>query len=211
MQTNLTVLTPADSYDLTVLDTVKSELNITDTSQDAALSVLITQASGECAAYCSRVFGRETVQETFRADAIERQRQEVQEKFILRRYPLESVTSVVIDGETLDPTLYESENDGSLYRLDSSGNEISWRFRKLVVVYVGGYELLGGLPSSIERATINLVKLMQSATSRDPLVKQESIPGVGEWQYWVGGIPGSVGNLPPDIQAMLDPYRWISV
>ena len=62
----LTVTSPASTFDLALLASVKSELSITDRSEDANLARWIGQASTAIAAYCNRVFVTETVSETFR-------------------------------------------------------------------------------------------------------------------------------------------------
>jgi hypothetical protein len=66
MNSILTVTTPASSYDLTALATVKTELGITDNTENDKLRTWITQASIIAASYCRRVFARETLTETFR-------------------------------------------------------------------------------------------------------------------------------------------------
>ena len=47
-------VTPASSYNLIDLNTIKSFLNITDTSQDDYLNLVIPQASASVANYCNR-------------------------------------------------------------------------------------------------------------------------------------------------------------
>jgi hypothetical protein len=114
-----------------------------------------------------------------------------------------------MDGTPLtEGTNYERDATGQLYKLDAYGNAVRWFFGRLEVTYQAGFSTV---PAPVVRACINVVNLLRSGSTRDPLVKQESVQGVGEVQYWVGGIPGTVGNLPPDIQAMLDPYRSVLV
>ena len=38
-------------------------------------------------------------------------------------------------------------------------------------------------------------------------LKQESIPGVIEQQWWIAQGPGSNGSMPPDVEDMLEKYR----
>lgn len=90
----LTVVTPAQSYDLTVLATVKAELGITDRSEDENLTRWIKQASDVIAKYCNRVFAQETVSETFRLATRE-------SNLLLSRYPVVSIAAVQETGETL--------------------------------------------------------------------------------------------------------------
>jgi hypothetical protein len=209
MQSIVNVVTPASSYDLTDLATVKAELKITDGTQDTQLSAWITQASGEIASYCNRKFLKETIKQTFRVLFVRGLQRERFEQIVLARSPVSAISSVVMDSNTLDTTDYEYDDEGILYRVDS-GHNVRWFFERLEVTFDAGYDF-AKLPAPLGRACISLVTMLRSNSARDPLVKQESVPGVGEVQYWVGGIPGTVGNLPPDIQAMLDPYRSVSV
>lgn len=55
-------------YDLIDLTTLKILLNITDTSQDAFLSLAITQSSGAIRRYCSRTFQPQFYQDQFWAE-----------------------------------------------------------------------------------------------------------------------------------------------
>src|SRR5579862_1762171 len=102
MDSILTVITPADSYDLTTLATIKAELEITDTNSDVQLGIFIDQASGECATYCKRVFGKETVSEQFRLGQGSRlHRRSRTEELILARYPIVSITSITEEDGTV--------------------------------------------------------------------------------------------------------------
>ena len=64
------VLVPADSYALLTLEELKVILNVplTDTSEDLQLNIWIEQYSDVIATMCNRVFGYETVEETWRGD-----------------------------------------------------------------------------------------------------------------------------------------------
>ncbi len=205
------VITPASSYDLTDLATVKAALGITGTNEDVSLAKFITDASGDIASYCNRVFIKETIKDTWRVLFVRGLQKSRLDEIVLSRRPVVSIASVVMDGTTLaEDTDYEVDYDeGVLYRLDS-GNAVRWFFGRLDVQDDAGY-VLADVPAPVSKACIDLVKLSRSGSTRDPLVKQESVPGVGETQYWVGGVPGSVGNIPPQIQNALDPFRSVSV
>jgi hypothetical protein len=198
----LTVTTEAESQDLTALGTVKAELGILDGSKDEPLTTFIHQASAIAARYCNRVFGQETVTETFRLVGC-------RPSLSLTRYPVASVSSV-IEGPTgstttLDTDEYEVDADsGLLYRL-SDDCRIDWSATKYVVTYAGGYELLADLPQDIERGVIEIVKLLYHAAARDPLVKSESVSDLGSQDFWVGGFGNDA--LPPKVTALLDYYR----
>lgn len=208
MHSIVTVVTPAASVDLTTLATLKAELGITTTGEDTQLGTWIGQASAACEAYCNRTFARETLRETFRNPSLGARFASIP----LKKYPVTAIASVVEDGVTLTvDTQYEVSDNGLLYRLDAQADISTWQFSKLVVTYTAGYVLVGDLPRNIERACLSLAKVLRSSSTRDSLVKTESIPGVLDTTYWVGGMPGSVGNMPPDVAALLDPFKEVSV
>lgn len=213
MQSVLVVNTAAVSKDLTTLATVKAECGITDTSEDANIETWIDQASDACAAYCNRVFGQETVTETFRNrfNFVYRHENKLP-SILLQRNPITAIT-VTEDGTVLvqDVDFQLDGTEGIIYRLDPNTDALTnWSFNKLVVNYTAGWLLMGTLPFNIERACISQVVNTRASAGRDNTVKQESIPGVLETQYWVGTI-GQNGALTPDVTALLDPYRNIGV
>jgi hypothetical protein len=208
MRSILTVTSPASSYDLTTLATAKEDLGISDSSQDAKLSRLITAASRAVATYLNRVMAKETVVETIRFD-------DVQEYVVLQRAPVVTITSAVEDGTTVDADEYETDQDsGTLYRLDASGYRHVWiACKSLVVTYEGGWVLPGNsgrtLPEDIEQGTLAMLRGVWSASGRDPMLKAERVDGVGELEYWVGSSSQSGFELPSDVQTLLAPYRRI--
>ena len=208
----LTIITPATSRDLTVLDTVKNRLGITDTAHDATLSALISAYSGVAEDYCNRVFAQETVEETLRlprnpGPGLRRGRYEI----VLTRYPATAIVSATDGDTTLDATGYELDQDaGVLYRLDGDDNQLRWTGPKIVVRYTAGYALLDSLPYGIEEGVIELVKAAYLARDRDPLLRSAGDGGLGSRTYWVGAVPGS-GPLPPNVTALFDPHRRFAV
>src|SRR3954463_1565991 len=62
----VSITVPALTSALTTLANVKDELQITNTSSDSYLTRQISMASGAIARHCSRLFGSQTVAETFR-------------------------------------------------------------------------------------------------------------------------------------------------
>lgn len=211
MHNSLAVITPAACMDLTVLQTAKAELGIpdSDTSQDARIGVLIKQASSIVADYCDQVFGAEELEETFWADPPS----EWQRSFMLSRDRVTSIESVTVDGMLLDPSEYRMGADGFLHRISpiiGSVGVCQWTWMQTVIVdYTAGYVLLDDLPYGIERAALSLIREYHSGTGRDPRVRTEDVPGVRSVTYWVGGT-GEAGSLPPDVVALLRPYRRLA-
>lgn len=198
MNSVLTVTTPAENQELTDLESVKQELGITTTAEDTKFGSWIKQASSIISSYCNRVFGSETVSETFR---LERNPQ----KIVLTRFPVSVISSVLENDISLTTDDYESDlAKGMLTRL-SSDSLSCWAACKIVVSYRGGYDLLDDLPDDIQRACISLVRQLRSQSTRDPLAKRIEIPDVRTVDYWVGQV-GESGSMPPDVMDILAPY-----
>jgi hypothetical protein len=196
----LTVDVKSDTYDLTTLKTVKDLLKVKTGARDFELRGFIRQASSIAAKHCKRVFAKETVTETLRC---------VRKPFVaLQRYPVSSIISVTADGSILASSSYEVDSDrGMLYQLSGKAR-ISWCYEELIINYVGGYDLLKGanpLPDDVEKAALELVKAMYHASSRDPAVKSEEIPGVMSKTYYVGELSPD-GPLPPLMVQYLEQY-----
>ncbi len=207
----LIVTTPAKSFDLTLLATVKAELGITDRGSDAKLKGYIRQASDAVAQYCNRVFPIETVTETFRIGHLHQafplsgsfqHHNRRHPELILKRYPITGIMSVTENDVVLDATMYELDpNEGTILRL-CNDQYASWATGKTVIVYSAGFTIPTGLPSGVERAAIMLVKQYAAGGDRDPLVRTERVDGAGTTEYYQGDGTG----LPPDIQGLLNPH-----
>jgi uncharacterized phiE125 gp8 family phage protein len=196
----LTVTTPANSFDLTVLATVKAELGITDRAEDENLTRWIKQASDAIAKYCNRVFAEETVSETFRLKCRE-------DGLLLARFPVSAITSVVENDTTLTAaTDYELTRDGDsgvLNRLRFD-REWTWPIGKIVVTYIAGYTLVPDLPYGVERAAILLVNQYRYAATRDPLLRSETTEGAGSFSYFDSILNA---GLAPEVEGLLSKLR----
>lgn len=201
--------TAAGSIDLTTLATVKAELGITTGGSDADLTRMVTQASTTAATHCNRIFAKEAVTDHFRLQNEPRR----VDMLTLSRFPVDTAAAITVveDGVTLTASGYELDPaTGFLWRL--SGDErAAWARTKVTVAYSAGYALLAELPQDIERAVIVMVKQAWFAKSRDPMVKQEDVPGVLSQSYWVGSVPGQNGAIPAEAEALLAPYRVIPI
>jgi hypothetical protein len=212
MNSVLSVVTPAYSVDLTVLANVKAELGITVTTDDANLETWIDAASALITTSCNRVFGSETVLETFRVRGSYSTQWPTHEKVTLDRTPVTAFTSVIENGNTLvEGTDFECDRESGIMTRLSGDYSRRWDFRTLAVTYTGGYELLGTLPLPLERAAITLVKQYRSAASRDPLLKAEEIPGVLSQSWWVGSTGDKSTGVPQEVETLIAPYRHIAI
>lgn len=206
-------VTPASSYNLIDLATLKTLLNITDSSQDAYLSFVIPQASASVANYCNRKLVVETVVETIwpQQDGPWSIVRGGLAPLQLTNWPIVAVTSVVETVMGTATTLtagtdFTIDNaKGQLIRFDSNGYPCRWKPNMIVASYSAGFATI---PFDVVDATARLVKSAYFARDRDPNIRSEMIPGVAQFSYWQPGSgAGSNGNLPPDIQALLDNYR----
>jgi hypothetical protein len=208
------VTTPASSYDLTDLATVRDELKIiNDTSDDAFLSRAITQASTAIANYCNRVFPVETLQDTFYPDPIyPAQGPLVGDSLQLARWPLAAVTSVTVqhwDSTTVTLTegvdFIQDAAVGGLVRLRAgTGFPCVWWRAVTTVVYQAGYPTI---PADLVAAVLSVVTQRFQERGRDPFLKSQEQPGMGMQTYWIGARPGYQGAFSDETLRMLDTYR----
>lgn len=201
----LTVISPAAHQRLTTVATIKSELDLTGGADDAYLATLIDQASEAIVAWCGRPFAVEGVRETLHRDG------RAAGNLMLSRFPVIGIDAVTIGGTVLDPTLADTEDGGFLYQLDASGCRVGWPSGRAVIDYRAGYVLPDKtgrtLPKDIERAAIILVKTWFLARERDPLVRSESVEGVGSTDYF----SGLKSDLVPEAESLLSRYRTVMI
>lgn len=218
----LTVNTPASTYDMIDLDTVKDELNLTVTTYDVKLARWITSASQRAMNYCDRVFAIETVTEVWRLPLWRHPSPwlPASEELVVRRFPIQSFTSVVEDANpalTLGVDFEADMDSGQLWRLDQLGNRIHWNTQTVTIQYVGGYQCTQwGSSSTDPRLTdaqlaveILVKQRFAEQGQRDPNLVRENIPGVVERQWWVPAAKES--SVPLEVQDLLNSYRDILI
>lgn len=190
------VTTPATSHDIVSFERAKQAL---EGCFDNDLSDAIKQVSGAIAQYCNRVFGRETVEETFRLST-------AKDDLVLARYPVASVVSVTEFDTVLDAADYELHAaSGVLTRLRND-EPICWSAGKIVVKYVVGYDLPHNGPDALARATIFLAQYF--LRSPVPLLKSTDIPGVMSRTY--RDFPEGA-ELPPEVEALVSGFRMPAI
>lgn len=209
----LAVVTPASVASLTTLATVKSELSITDSGLDAQLQNLIDRASAVVARACGgRVFGQETVSETWR-DARQHWYSRGMTRYgaplILTRAPVSSGYTVTEQGTALvDGTDFEVDTAAGLVWRLSGGCRTDWCLRPLVIAYTAGWLLPGqvgrNLPADIEDVCLELVRRGYHGATRDSSVVMDLTEGVGRIQYAPNaGAPMAVDD---ELLQRLAPY-----
>jgi len=147
---------------LTTLELVKSELNISDTSQDSYLTRQINVVSEKIANYCNRNFRKQTYNDEKYTgnDLLE---------LNLDNYPITSVTEIKISDNEIELTDIEIESEsGILYyeKLFKSSGYVcgisrhkDQRIKNVTITYEAGYQLPDqvdrDLPYDLEDACIN--------------------------------------------------------
>jgi hypothetical protein len=110
-----------------------------------------------------------------------------------------TMTSLVSGTDyTIDPVC------GWLIRLGAGGIPTAWTAATMTVVYQAGYDTM---PADIEDATLRVIAQRWAGRGRDPLLKSQSQPGLGDQTYWIGTVPGVRGVFTEEIAGLLDAYR----
>lgn len=204
MHSVVTVLGPTSPvYDLTTVEAVNAELNLTsDTANDAEVAGQITAASRIIATECDRTFALQEVSERFHV-----RYHEHMHALPLSCYPVVLLTSVTINSVLLDSINYELDaRSGLLWRL----NHGHWH-GDITALYQGGYDLPDDAEPSLARACVELVKTQRVIATRDPGIRdiQHGETRVSFTDYYQRfGITGSgASSLPPSVAGLIEPFK----
>lgn len=188
------------------LEEMKRELGITDSKDDAALTLWLEGLQVKFESHCERDFLRSTsVTEYFDGDVT---------SLLLRRYPVESIASIHIDVDQDwdDDNLLDSDDD---YLLQPNRGKIfygrgntKWPEGRqhIRVVYTGGYVAAGqavgagqtAMPDDLRRAML----LQAGFEWRNRLqLGRESVSGQG------ATVSLAPAELLPEVKAILSLYR----
>jgi hypothetical protein len=200
----ITVTIPPGSTKLIALSDLKAILSITDSANDTLLGNIIQRGSDAIARFCNRVFAQRTVIKTLPGSG--------GQLLKLKFPPIVTLTSIALDGETVDPDTYAlTEPEAGIVFCESywayTGHKYSY-----AAAYSHGYNLsdMSGtdtLPHDIQQAALELCKSVRLAQQRDPSVTMESVPDVYTVQYGQGRNGAVVGAIPPNVQELLLPYK----
>ncbi len=150
--------TDETSLDLVSLETVKTALGITGSTEDAVLTASIARASSVISEVCDRRFGFADAEETFVFDQCEAVRR--RSALLLSLYPVFLVDSILING--IEITDYDLRASAGMIWLVDEG--MLWGAR-IVVTYSGGYYLPDNAPGALQQACIQLVSQYRNAAS----------------------------------------------
>lgn len=204
----LTIASPNTDRSLLTLAELRAAAGVSDGSRDAELTAMggyvaamITKACRVArAGEIPPTLRLETVVETIRLGG-------VQPYLALSRRPVVAITSVSEDGSALDASEYE--NDSLLYKL-SSAARIDWPTGLKSIEYSAGYAIV---PDDLKYAAIKFVQSEVVRGRRDPLLRRESVPGLGEYEYWVDPTKDAI--VPAEVMDILmrggfvNQYAWM--
>jgi hypothetical protein len=189
------VVTPAASYDLVTLENMKVFLELgAGTARDAWYELQITAASEAIVNYLGRFPGRETVKETIRLG------ENNGERFTLERWPVGTVTSVLLDSVAqVALTDYELDKLNGTLRPLSYGKYSRWACGLLEITYQGGYS---PLPQGLQKAAAMMVKASGELLARETALKAERLELISSATYFE-----APQGMPAEVLALLDPYK----
>ena len=216
MRQSFSVVTPATSLLLLTIEQLRAAagLAVGDTSRDDELTLTGIGISTDIAVTCG-VFGDGVNQVTLLSEQVSETLWHFDrpcEVFLARRF-VSAIAEVLEGGVALTTSDYTIDREtGMLYRV-SSGRPWVWPQGELKITYTAGFSTA---PADLQMAAVELARMRLSASSRDPLVKSESIeiPDVQtkRQDFWVGALPGSdVGPVPKEILARLARYMSVMV
>lgn len=186
----ITITTPGSSR----LATAAELRAILTDLDDNGANLLIDQASALIASHCARTLHEQTVVETWRDVSCG--------ALLPSLWPVGLITSVVVDGVTLDAADFEV--DGTfLYRL-SNDVRIWWRSAKVVVTYTGGYPS-DAIPADLKRACLDLCVNLHASQGRDMTLRSVNVPDVEQVSYRDNDNGG--GLIPDHVMAVIGLYK----
>lgn len=198
-----TVVTPATDRSLLTVIELRAATRQTDSKRDAELADLGDRVSAAIVRECN-VKAAGATPPTLREEAVRDVFRGVCEadSLMLSRRPVASVTSIVVDGVTLDAAEFEVDAWSAMARRLSGDSLSTWSASKITIDYVAGFSTV---PADLKLAAANLAAFYWSQQDRDPLVKSSSLPGVLDESYWIGDSTKGAG-MPQEVLTRLVPY-----
>jgi hypothetical protein len=196
----LTVTVPAPDRSLLTLAELRAATGQTTTDNDDALTTLGNGISAAIAAACNIAVAG-TTPPTLRAETLSQTERTIEclYPYRLARRPVTAIASVTVDGTALDPTAFEFDPAGYLYRLDNDARVV-WSFQKITIVYTAGWATV---PDDLKLAASKLAAALWLG-GRDPNLRRVQIEGVGLREYWVP--PTTDPLISQEIRELLRPY-----
>ena len=143
-------------------------------------------------------FRLETIEETIRCPR--------GDTILLSRRFVAAIVSVTEDGEALAAEDHELDAAAGMLTRREGGRAFCWS-GPVVVTYSAGF---ADVPEDLKQLAIYALREIRSSDGRDPLLRSETVEGVGRWDWQMGGTGrGSGSALPPMVVDGLAPYRSV--
>lgn len=209
-----TVSVPAADRSLLTLAEMKKAVGIldADTTQDDYLTAYGLAVSDLIARACNvREDGvnpptllQETIVETIRPIA-----GFPQKDIPLARRFVSEITTLVYGGVTLDGADFECDASPAILRKVVGEYNGVWTTQAIVITYTAGFATI---PTDLKLAATLEFKTRFTSDARDPMLRMESVVGVGQREYFAAGASGSNGipvtsSVSPTVAMMIAPYR----
>lgn len=155
--------------DLTTLAEVKAYLGITGTTSDVLLQSLITAASQAIANYCNRTFQVTAYNEMRSGNG--------NSEFVTLGYPITSVSSVTVNGNTIPSAGNAWPRNGysnGEWSITIDGYCVPRGRKNVALSYSAGYAVI---PADLDQAAIELVALKYKQKDRIGVSGSEGIDG----------------------------------
>lgn len=181
--------------DYVVVADVRSYVRIPsgDTADDAILSIAASSASRAIDQFCNRQFGTATGTRVYLADGSHR----------MRIDDVQSVSAVVVDGETLSASDYvltprNALANGRPYEVIEFSDSLRWAFKCGAEVYITGAFGWSSVPVAVKQAA--LLQASRLVSRRD---SPHGVAGAPE----AGSELRLLARVDPDVEVSLRPYR----
>jgi len=199
---SIEITLPTDDRSLVSLESAKAALGITGSGSDAAVLSAILRASDLITRQCGLDSIGGVPPSLKSEDLIETFRGTHGYSLLLSRGFVTTIYSITEAGVELGETDYFLQGR-MLTRLRSDVESV-WT-GKVVVTYAAGFS---EVPEDLQQVCLEVLREQWSAASRDPLLRSETVDGVGRMDFQVGGLArDTMGALPPSVAAAIAPYR----
>ena len=141
----------AQASDLCLLADVREYLGLTVTTSDNLLQRMITSCSTWIKSWSNRDYVTGTYTDRFDGNDYR--------EITVSQYPIVSISSITIDGVTVDPTKYKADSEGFPFIELTDGTVFTRGTKNVVISYTAGYGTLtlGTIPQDVVQACIELV------------------------------------------------------
>ena len=195
---NLTIEWGTTPDSITLLELMKQQLDITDASMDAELSMYLDMAGNAAERYIDNIIEQREVIERFPI---------VSDPIALRYYPIQTLVLVEIDSvdKTTDYQLFYQSGIGWSVK-NVSGCDKGTKFEQMDVTYTAGFS---PLPAELGFAIVQSALSYETGASGGS-IRRESVVGVGSIEYATDEASGAairVGQIPASAVAVLDAYK----